>query len=39
MVATLALLAYQRMVIRRTGSLAISTDNVHYKSDLASTSR
>ncbi|MFM2302563.1 MAG: divalent metal cation transporter FieF [Pseudomonadota bacterium] len=32
--ATLALLAYQRHVIRRTGSLAISTDNVHYKSDL-----
>lgn len=32
--ATLALLAYQRYVIRRTGSLAISTDNVHYKSDL-----
>ncbi|MFN3468374.1 MAG: cation diffusion facilitator family transporter [Novosphingobium sp.] len=34
MVATLALLAYQRHVIRQTGSLAISTDNVHYKSDL-----
>lgn len=32
--ATLALLAYQRHVIRQTGSLAISTDNVHYKSDL-----
>ncbi len=32
--ATLGLLAYQRAVIRRTGSLAISTDNVHYKSDL-----
>lgn len=32
--ATLALLAYQRAVIRRTNSLAISTDNVHYKSDL-----
>ena len=32
--ATLALLAYQRHVIRRTNSLAISTDNVHYKSDL-----
>jgi ferrous-iron efflux pump FieF len=32
--ATFALLAYQRMVIARTGSLAISTDNVHYKSDL-----
>ncbi len=32
--ATLALLAYQRHVIRQTASLAISTDNVHYKSDL-----
>lgn len=34
MAATLALLGYQRHVIRKTGSLAISTDNVHYKSDL-----
>ncbi|MCW1382338.1 cation diffusion facilitator family transporter [Novosphingobium sp. KCTC 2891] len=34
MIATLALLAYQRSVISRTGSLAIATDNVHYKSDL-----
>ena len=32
--ATFALLAYQRRVIARTGSLAIKTDNVHYKSDL-----
>jgi len=32
--ATFALLAYQRHVIRQTQSLAISTDNVHYKSDL-----
>ena len=32
--ATLALLAWQRHVIRQTGSLAIRTDNVHYKSDL-----
>ena len=32
--ATLALLAWQRHVIRRTGSIAIRTDNVHYKSDL-----
>ena len=32
--ATFALLAYQRHVIRQTNSLAISTDNVHYKSDL-----
>ena len=34
MVATLALLAYQRFVIARTGSLAIATDHVHYQSDL-----
>lgn len=33
-VATFALLAWQRHVIRKTGSLAIRTDNVHYKSDL-----
>jgi len=33
--ATFALLAWQRYVIRRTGSVAIRTDNVHYKSDLA----
>jgi ferrous-iron efflux pump FieF len=33
-VATFALLAWQRHVIRRTGSVAIKTDNVHYKSDL-----
>ncbi len=33
-VATFALLAWQRHVIRRTGSIAIRTDNVHYKSDL-----
>ena len=32
--ATLALLAYQRHVIRRTGSVAIETDHVHYQSDL-----
>jgi ferrous-iron efflux pump FieF len=32
--ATLGLLAWQRHVIRRTGSLAIATDHVHYKSDL-----
>ncbi|WP_298290868.1 cation diffusion facilitator family transporter [Novosphingobium sp.] len=32
--ATFALLVYQRHVIRQTGSLAISTDNVHYKSDV-----
>ena len=33
--ATLALLAWQRHVIARTGSLAIATDNLHYRSDLA----
>lgn len=33
-VATLALLAWQRHVIRRTGSIAIETDHLHYKSDL-----
>ncbi|MEP7221260.1 MAG: cation diffusion facilitator family transporter [Novosphingobium sp.] len=32
--ATVVLLAWQRHVIRRTGSLAITTDNVHYQSDL-----
>ena len=32
--ATFALLAYQKRVIARTGSVAIMTDNVHYKSDL-----
>jgi ferrous-iron efflux pump FieF len=31
---TFALLWYQRRVIARTGSVAIRTDNVHYKSDL-----
>ncbi|MEY4722210.1 MAG: divalent metal cation transporter FieF [Pseudomonadota bacterium] len=34
MAATLALLAWQRHVIRQTNSLAISTDHVHYQSDL-----
>jgi len=33
-VFTFALLSYQRRVIARTGSVAIKTDNVHYKSDL-----
>lgn len=33
-VGTFALLWYQRQVIARTGSVAIKTDNVHYKSDL-----
>lgn len=31
---TVALLAYQRHVIRMTGSVAILTDHVHYQSDL-----
>ena len=31
---TFVLLWYQRRVIARTGSIAIKTDNVHYKSDL-----
>jgi ferrous-iron efflux pump FieF len=31
---TLALLAYQRHVLRRTGSMAIRTDHLHYQSDL-----
>ena len=33
-VATLALLSYQRSVIRQTGSIAILADNVHYQSDV-----
>ena len=32
--ATFALLAYQRHVIKRTGSVAIETDHLHYQSDL-----
>jgi len=31
---TFALLAWQRHVIRQTGSVAIRTDNIHYESDL-----
>ncbi|MGE4429669.1 MAG: cation diffusion facilitator family transporter [Sphingobium sp.] len=31
---SLGLVAYQRRIIARTGSLAISTDNLHYQSDL-----
>ena len=31
---TFALLWYQGQVIERTGSVAIKTDNIHYKSDL-----
>jgi len=33
-VLTVALIAYQRHVIHRTGSLAIGTDRLHYSSDL-----
>ncbi len=33
-VATLALLAYQRQVVKKTGSVAIHADHVHYQSDL-----
>jgi len=32
--ATLALVAYQRSVVRRTSSVAIRADAVHYQSDL-----
>ncbi|MGY4398992.1 ferrous-iron efflux pump FieF [Sphingomonas sp. UYAg733] len=32
--ATVVLLAYQRRIIRRTGSVAIMADNVHYQSDV-----
>lgn len=31
---TLLLVTYQRRVVAQTGSLAISTDNIHYQSDL-----
>ncbi len=34
MVATFGLLAYQRYVIRKTGSVAILTDHVHYQTDV-----
>ena len=33
-VATLALIAWQLHVVRRTGSVAIRADSVHYQSDL-----
>jgi len=33
-VATLALVLFQRWVIRRTGSIAINADALHYKGDL-----
>ncbi len=31
---TLVLVAWQRSVVRRTGSIAIGTDSLHYQSDL-----
>lgn len=31
---TFALLSYQRTIIRRTGSVAVMADSVHYQSDL-----
>jgi ferrous-iron efflux pump FieF len=34
LVLTAALISYQRHVVRRTGSLAIGTDRLHYSSDL-----
>ncbi|WP_372587553.1 MULTISPECIES: cation diffusion facilitator family transporter [Sphingomonas] len=34
MLATVLLIAYQRHVIARTGSVAIKTDRMHYESDL-----
>jgi ferrous-iron efflux pump FieF len=33
--ATFALVAYQRYVVRRTNSVAIATDRLHYASDMA----
>lgn len=34
-VVTLILVSYQARIIRQTGSVAISADNLHYRSDLA----
>lgn len=34
LVLTFALVAYQRQVVARTGSVAIGTDRLHYQSDL-----
>jgi len=31
---TMALIGFQRFVVRRTGSIAISADSLHYRSDL-----
>ena len=35
MIATLALVGFQRFVVRKTGSVAIQADSMHYTSDLA----
>ena len=37
MVLTIALVAFQRYVVRRTGSLAIAADSVHYRADILTT--
>jgi ferrous-iron efflux pump FieF len=34
LIATMGLVLYQKSVVRRTGSLAISADSLHYSSDL-----
>ena len=34
LVLTIGLVAYQRFVVQRTGSLAIAADAVHYRSDI-----
>ncbi|GBD42369.1 Ferrous-iron efflux pump FieF [bacterium HR39] len=36
MALTVALIAYQRRVVRRTGSRAIDADSLHYRTDLLS---
>jgi len=33
-VLTLALVAFQQRIVKRTGSIAIATDSLHYQSDL-----
>jgi len=33
-ILTLALVAYQRYVVRKTGSVAIAADNLHYSGDI-----
>lgn len=37
MVLTVALVAFQRHVVKRTGSLAIAADAVHYRADILTT--